>query len=128
MNKSLIITIAITALVTWTVTRAADWLFNIARARVIGDTSKNVLRCIFNKNNLTLFFDLCWIALTSSALVFAWFDKTPIKRSDVILLCFSTVGFMFFCCLLTAHVFLRRHEFRDLFATRKKEGISRDPV
>jgi len=77
MDRKLIVVIAttaaITALVTWMVTKGADWLFGIARTRIASKVTRDKLSKIFTTSRRAIIGDLLWLAYCVSVLI--WFVR-----------------------------------------------------
>ena len=83
MDKKQIVVIATTALVTWTVTKGASWLFTIAKTAATISTTKTKVKTIFNKTNRTIMFDFIWLGAVFALLWHNIFETSPVTRFSV---------------------------------------------
>lgn len=83
MDRKLIVVIAVTAataLVTWTVTKGADWIFDTARTTITSKTTRDRLNEIFTKRRRTIIGDVFWLLYSLSILI--WFvHASPLVTS-----------------------------------------------
>jgi hypothetical protein len=86
MDKNKLLTIAVTALITVTVTETAKWLFAWARITAVSDTTKQKAKTIFSKTNLAIIWNSVWLVFNAIMFVKYVRRTTPITRADVVMI------------------------------------------
>ncbi len=95
MDRKQLATIAVTALITFTVTEAAKWLMVFSKKTAASDTTKQNVRKIFNKTNRTITGDVLALLFFSLLLWHEMHLASPVTRQDVLyIVCFVIfIGF-----------------------------------
>jgi hypothetical protein len=84
MDRAKLITIAVTALITVTVTEFAKWLFAWAKIAAVSDTTKQKTKTIFNRNNRAIIWNSLWLVFNGTVFVRNVRRTTPITREDIL--------------------------------------------
>ncbi len=117
MDRKTIVTIAITALVTWTVKELADAL----KKTIISDKIKTKASKIFSQNNRWIMLDCLWISVSVAGLVWTiFFDRNPI---NAFLLRILIVRISLNVMLLGASLFLLIYHITAKQLDRRESGL-----
>jgi hypothetical protein len=84
MDRKELVTIAVTAAITFTVTECIKWLGRLAKISAARTVTKEKAKKIFSKNNRAIMFDCLWIISCIVSLVAVMRKSTPITRLDVL--------------------------------------------
>lgn len=104
MDKKQLLTIAATALITWTITKLASWLLEVAKTKATSATTIEKLKTAFNKNNRTIIVDVCWIIFCLFFLITTMMGTSPVTRSIVFYIVFYTLGTAAFSIFLVIDI------------------------
>ena len=104
MDKKQLATIATTALVTWSVTKFAGWLLEVAKTKATSDSTKARLRTVFNKNNRAILGDSAWIIVCLFFLITTMRGSSPVTRGVVLNIVIYTLGTIAFGVFLVADI------------------------
>ena|SRR3989442_944647 len=88
MDRSQLVTIAVTALISVTAKEVITWLVSLAKSQVRKETTKAKARKIFNKNSFAVVWSTAAISISVYFLVSDIRRNSPISGIDVFLISF----------------------------------------
>jgi hypothetical protein len=95
MDRHTLVTIALTALITVTVTETAKWLFAWAKIAAVSDITKQKAKIIFSRSNRVIVWNSFWLIVTVFVFLERMVRKTPITRDDVLTIPLSFMASLF---------------------------------
>ena len=100
MDKSQLVTIAVTAATTVTAEEVLRWAVARAKKTALSDATKDKARKIFNKNNRRMALDGLMIAWSLGTLILLMFDASPITRFVILKICVMAASTVFWAVAL----------------------------
>ena len=118
MDRKQLVIIAVTALVTFTITETAKWLAAFAKKTAVSETTKQQVKKIFNKSIRSVIWDVLWLAWFLVLLITNMRETTPVKRVDILIIFGLLLAIFLYVISLIWHVIGLLRERRSI----KNEG------
>jgi hypothetical protein len=102
MDKSKLITIVVTAVITAIAKELVTWLLSVTKTLSTRATLRAKVKALFSKYNRAVFLDMGFVIFSTLTLIQVLRDKSPVTRFDVflIVLCMLAIPMSVFALLI----------------------------
>jgi uncharacterized membrane protein len=110
MDRHQLVTIAVTAAITLTVTAALKWLSALAKTASTSSTTKSAVRKIFSKNSRDVALSLFSLGYFCWLLVHTVRETSAVTRLDILKIILLTLGILFLVGVLFSYLFMAYYD------------------